>query len=192
MLRQSPRSCCPHRRLTAGADVEPTPLEAGEAAALPQTAVPADVRTLTRAVCRATTDRWKDHWPDSLFKRIHGSHLPLPIAGDDRDAAVSVHQMRAGHWGRSLQYLHRIGRHPSADCMQCSDKRCPAALCAVCREEADTPEHVMLRCPSLAGARLRLTGSIHVDPTQLRDADLVAALVAGYHRHRESLGYGPP
>jgi len=36
-------------------------------------------------------------------------------------------------------------------------------------------------------SRLRLTGSIHLDPAQLRDADLVAALVAGYHRHREPL-----
>ena len=30
---------------------------------------------------------------------------------------------------------------------------CPAELCLVCREEADTPEHVLLRCPCLAGAR---------------------------------------
>ena len=163
---------------------------AREAAALPQAAVPADARTLTRAVNRSATKQWRDRWPDSFFKRIFGSRLPLPIAGEDRDAAVSVHQLRAGHWGRSLQYLHRIGRHPSAACPQCPDKRCPAALCAVCREEADVPEHVLLRCPSLAGARLRLTGSIHIDPEQLRDADLVATLVAGYHRHREPLGYG--
>ncbi|KAF0301522.1 hypothetical protein FJT64_026212 [Amphibalanus amphitrite] len=60
---------------------------------------------------------------------------------------------------------------------QCPDKRCPAALCAVCREEADVPEHVLLRCPALAGARLRLTGSIYVDPSRLRDADL--QLLAG-------------
>ncbi|KAF0290622.1 Ribonuclease HI [Amphibalanus amphitrite] len=58
--------------------------------------------------------------------------------------------------------------------------------------QADVPEHVLLRCPALAGARLRLTGSIHVDPSRLRDADLVAALEAGYLRHREPLGYGPP
>ncbi|KAF0292329.1 E3 ubiquitin-protein ligase RNF13 [Amphibalanus amphitrite] len=56
----------------------------------------------------------------------------------------------------------------------CPDKRCPAALCAVCREEADVPDHVLLRCPALAGARLRLTGSIYVDPSRLRDADLAA------------------
>ena len=31
-----------------------------------------------------------------------------------------------------------------------------------------------------------------MEPSQLRDADLVAAVVAGYHRHREPLGYHPP
>ncbi|KAF0297142.1 hypothetical protein FJT64_005431 [Amphibalanus amphitrite] len=36
---------------------------------------------------------------------------------------------------------------------KCLDKRCPAALCAVCREEADVLEHVLLRGPALAGAR---------------------------------------
>ncbi|KAF0302289.1 Ribonuclease HI [Amphibalanus amphitrite] len=139
---------------------------AKQAATLPQGAVPSDARSLTRAVHRTATQ--------------------------DRKAAISVHQLRAGHWGRSLQYLHRIGRHPSVACLQCPDKRCPAALCAVCREEADVPEHVLLRCPALAGACLRLTGSIYVDPSRLRDADLVAALEAGYLRHREPLGYGPP
>ncbi|KAF0314338.1 Ribonuclease HI [Amphibalanus amphitrite] len=165
---------------------------AKQAATLPQGAVPSDARSLTRAVHRTATRQWRENWPDSFFKTIFGSTLPLPIPGEDREAAISVHQLRAGHWGRSLQYLHRIGRHPSVACLQCPDKRCPAALCAVCREEADVPEHVLLRCPALAGARLRLTGSIYVDPSRLRDADLVAALEAGYLRHREPLGYGPP
>ena len=165
---------------------------AKQAATLPQGAVPSDARSLTRAVHRTATRQWRENWPDSFFKTIFGSTLPLPIPGEDREAAISVHQLRAGHWGRSLQYLHRIGCHPSVACLQCPDKRCPAALCAVCREEADVPEHVLLRCPALAGARLRLTGSIYVDPSRLRDADLVAALEAGYLRHREPLGYGPP
>ncbi|KAF0287427.1 Sperm-associated antigen 6 [Amphibalanus amphitrite] len=145
---------------------------AKQAATLPQGAVPSDARSLTRAVHRTATRQWRENWPDSFFKTIFGSTLPLPIPGEDREAAISVHQLRAGHWGRSLQYLHRIGRHPSVACLQCPDKRCPAALCAVCREEADVPEHVLLRCPALAGARLRLTGSIYVDPSRLRDADL--------------------
>ncbi|KAF0287268.1 Ribonuclease HI [Amphibalanus amphitrite] len=165
---------------------------AKQAATLPQGAVPSDARSLARAVHRTATRQWRENWPDSFFKTIFGSTLPLPIPGEDREAAISVHQLRAGHWGRSLQYLHRIGCHPSVACLQCPDKRCPAALCAACREEADVPEHVLLRCPALAGARLRLTGSIYVDPSRLRDADLVAALEAGYLRHREPLGYGPP
>ena len=45
---------------------------------------------------------------------------------------------------------------------------CPAELCLVCREEADTPEHVLLRCPCLAGARLRILGTIYITPTQLQ------------------------
>ena len=165
---------------------------AKEAAAGPQVNVPADVCTLVSAVCRTSTRKWQEACPDSLFKRIFRGHLPLPIAGDDRKAAVSVHQLRAGHWGFSRQYLHRIGRHPSPECGQCSDKSCPAALCAVCREEADTPEHVLLRCPCTAGTRLLRGGNIYTDPTKLRDADLVAALAASYQRHMEPLGYGPP
>ena len=164
---------------------------AKEASGLPQAEVPVDAGTMTKAVSRVTTKKWTENRPDSLHKRIMGSHMPPPIAGEDREAAVDVHQLRAGHWGRSLQYLHRIGRNPSPACQQCTDKRCPAALCAVCREEADTPEHVLLRCPSLAGARLLLRGSIHLDPQQLQDDALVASLAGGYLRHREPLGYGP-
>ncbi|KAF0291219.1 RNA-directed DNA polymerase from mobile element jockey [Amphibalanus amphitrite] len=135
---------------------------AKQAATLPQGAVPSDARSLTRAVHRTATRQWRENWPDSFFKTIFGSTLPLPIPGEDREAAISD-----------------LGAP------------CPAALCAVCREEVDVPEHVLLRCPALAGARLRLTGSIYVDPSRLRDADLVAALEAGYLRHREPLGYGP-
>ncbi|KAF0304591.1 hypothetical protein FJT64_023590 [Amphibalanus amphitrite] len=109
---------------------------AKQAATLPQDAVPSDARSLTRAVYRTATRQWRENWPHSFFKSIFGSTLPLPIPGEDREAAISVHQLRARHWGRSLQYLHRIGRHPSVSCLQCPDKRCPAALCAVCREEA--------------------------------------------------------
>ncbi|KAF0301101.1 hypothetical protein FJT64_026528 [Amphibalanus amphitrite] len=113
--------------------------------------------------------------------------MPAPLNNLDRDAAVNVHQLRAGHWGRSEQYLHRIGRRPIPTCQQCNLKACPAARCIVCREGADTPEHVLLRCPCLAGARLRLTGNIHIRPEQLKDGELVAALAAGYLRHKEPL-----
>ena len=69
---------------------------------------------------------------------------------------------------------------------------CPAALCAVCREETDTPTHVLLGCPCLAGTRLRLFGNNHPHPRQLRDGGAVAALARGYLTHRESLDYGWP
>ena len=60
----------------------------------------------------------------------------------------------------------------------------------VCREEADTPEHVLLRCLCLAGLRLRLLGNIFVDPTRLRDGGVVAALARGFRRHLEPLADG--
>ena len=53
------------------------------------------------------------------------------------------------------------------------------------------PEHVLLHCPCLSGTRLLPTGNIYLEPSQLWEADLVAALVAGYHRHREPIVYGP-
>jgi len=164
---------------------------AGEASALPQVDTPTDVRTAMKTVVRAATHRWKLDWPAGLFRSIMGDRLPTPVPGDDRDAAINVHQLRAGHWGRAESYLHRIGRRPTPECEQCSNRGCPASLCIVCREEADTPEHVLLRCPCLAGARLRLLGTIYPAPDRLRDADVVAALAAGYLRHKEPLrGYG--
>ena len=96
------------------------------------------------------------------------------------------HEMATSH-----QYLHRIGRLPSPECEQCADKSCPSALCAVCREEADTPEHVLLHCPSTAGTRLLKGGNIHLDPSKLRDADLVVALASSFLRHKEPLSSGP-
>ncbi|KAF0309739.1 Ribonuclease H [Amphibalanus amphitrite] len=160
---------------------------AKEASGLPQEAAATDVRTLTKAVARCASHRWRQEWPSSFFKDIMRDRMPAPLNNLDRDAAVNVHQLRAGHWGRSEQYLHRIGRRPIPTCQQCNLKACPAARCIVCREGADTPEHVLLRCPCLAGARLRLTGNIHIRPEQLKDGELVAALAAGYLRHKEPL-----
>ena len=164
---------------------------AREAADLPQEA-PADVRSMTGAVARAATRAWRRAWPDSFFKRIWGDRMPRPVSGEDRGAAVDVHQLRAGHWSRSRQYLHRIGRFPSPACAGCPNKKCPAASCLVCGEEADTPEHVLMDCPCLAGARLRILGSIYSTPTQLQDDGVVAALVRGYRRHQEPLADGRP
>ena len=112
---------------------------------------------------------------------------PALVPGEDRDAAINVHQLRAGHWGRAESYLHRIGRRPSSTCTGCRERDCPAALCLVCREEVDSPEHVLLRCPCLAGVRLRLLGSIHASPKDMRDPEVVAALAAAYLRHKGPL-----
>ena len=89
--------------------------------------------------------------------------MPRSVLGEDREAAVDVYQLRAGHWSRSRQHLHRIGRFPSPACAGCLNKKCPAASCLVCGEEADTPEHVLIDCPCLAGARLRMLGSMYTN-----------------------------
>ena len=95
---------------------------AKEASGLPQEGVTADVRILTKAVSRAATKEWQKGWPASFFKRIMRGRLPAPMIGDSRDSAITVHQMRAGHWGRSRQYLHRIGRLGAAMCAQCEKR----------------------------------------------------------------------
>ena len=81
-----------------------------------------------------------------------GDRMPKPVLTEARDDAVYVHQLRAGHWGRSSSYLHRIGRNPTRVCQQCDDLGCPAARCLVCREGPDMPEHVLLECPCLAAS----------------------------------------
>ena len=154
--------------------------------------VPTDVRSITKAVARSVNRAWRLSWPDSLFRRIWRDRMPSPAPGEDRGAAVDVHQLRAGNWGRSRQFIHRIGRLPAPACGGCRNIKCSAALGVLCHEEADTPEHVLLHCPCLAGVRLRLLGTIHVNPTQLRDGDIVAALARGYLLHQEPLADGRP
>ena len=115
---------------------------------MPQDAVPVDVRNITRAVGRTATRAWRRSWPDSFFRRIMGDRMPKPVLSEARDDAVNVHQLRAGHWGRSSSYLHRIGRNPTRACQQCDDLGCPAARCLVCREGPDTPEQYCWSAPA--------------------------------------------
>ena len=124
-----------------------------------------NVVSLTKAVGRAASNTWQDSWLDSLFRRIVRDRFPRPVLTNDRKDAIIVHQLHAGNWGLARSYLHRIGRHPTPNCQQCSDLKCPAAQCEVCREEADTPIHLLLRCPCLASTRLLLFGTINPDPT---------------------------
>ena len=73
-----------------------------------------------------------------------GETRELPAAaGGSRLEATDIHQLRAGHWSRFAQYLHRIGRRPSPSCAQCSGMSCPAGWCRAFGEEADTPDHVV-------------------------------------------------
>ena len=73
-----------------------------------------DVRSLTKAVGRAASKALRDSWPDSLFRRI-SDRFSKPVLINEREDAVSVHHLRAGHWRMARSYLHRIGRHPTRD-----------------------------------------------------------------------------
>ena len=156
---------------------------AKEAAALPQEEVPVDSRTVHRAAARAASKRTIEQRPQGWFRSLMGEARPSAVTGLDRHAAIDVHQLRAGHWSASQQYLHRIGRNPTPDCERCEDVRCRGGLCPLCREEADTPQHVLLRCPALMQHRFRLTGNIHC-PTreQARRSSYVAAMAAAFRR----------
>ena len=71
---------------------------AREAADLLQDSVPVDIRTITRAVARAARDDTVRAWPAGWFRSLMGDRLPPPVAGLDRERAVDVHQLRAGHF----------------------------------------------------------------------------------------------
>ena len=161
---------------------------AREAASLPQK-VPADARSMTGVTWPAPPPGPGAGYGRALSSNGSGGgggRMPRPVPGKDREAVVDTHQLRTGHWSRSRQYLHRTNRHPSPACAGCRDKECPAALFLVCREEADVQEDMLLRCPCLAGARLRLLGSINVTTKQLQDDGVVAALAqaSGATRNR--------
>ncbi|KAF0303571.1 putative RNA-directed DNA polymerase from transposon BS [Amphibalanus amphitrite] len=164
---------------------------AREAAELPQDSVPADIRTITRAVARAARDDTVRAWPPGWFRSLMGGRFPPPVAGLDRERAVDVHQLRAGHWSGSRAYLHRIGAVPSVGCEGCRDEGCVAARCPLCNEEPDTPAHVLLRCPALMRLRHSTLGHIHPRLEEVRETSVVAALAAAARRFQSRLAMLP-
>ena len=151
---------------------------ARDAAALPQRDVPADSRTICRAVARSAREKTIRSWPPGWYRSLMDGHLPQPVTGLDRSRAIDVHQLRAGHWSGARSYLHRIGRHPTVECRGCSRPGCPVARCPICREEPDRPDHLLLRCPALMWTRMRQTLTIHPEPEEVRGNAVVAALAA--------------
>ena len=138
-------------------------------------ASPSHVELVDRELRAAKTRAIRD-WPDGWYRQLMKNHLPAPLPRDTpRGTAVDVHQLRAGHWSGSAQYMHRIRRNPGPDCSQCSEKTCRVGWCMVCKEEADTPRHVLLECPALMGVRLRHLGSIYPKPEEVRSSGVVAA-----------------
>ena len=139
----------------------------------------------------AQMSRWC-HRPESekeLAGRPVGRLVPL-YHGGQRAAApvwcatieeeVDVHQLRVGHWRRSEQYYHHIGRRPTDKCQQCSDTGCPTVRCLVCRVATDTPAHILLECPYLLGLRLRSIFNIFATESDIRKGDVVADSASGY------------
>ena len=165
---------------------------AGEAAVLEQDTAVLDVNTISKAAAR----RAKNHaaqdrptCPDSTrraatgwYRELMGTQVPPPISNMDRQTAVDVHQIRTGRWSGSRQYLHSIGRNRTAACAQCRDLQWGAARCLLCREEADTPRHVLLTCLGLMGVRLRIltVGIILPTPDEVRRSGVLAALVTAF------------
>ena len=160
---------------------------AKQAAELPQDNVPVDVRTVYRAAARAAARRVASQRPAGWFRTLMGTRPVPPVIGLDRRTAVDVHQLRAGHWSCSAQYLHRIGRNPVlttrppfAVCERCEETDCPGNQCPLCREEPDGPGHVLLRCPALMSLRFNRTGAISLSLEEARRTEYVAAMGAAF------------
>ncbi|KAF0287547.1 putative RNA-directed DNA polymerase from transposon BS [Amphibalanus amphitrite] len=165
---------------------------AKEAAGMSQRTTSVDARTLTRAAARAAGREWRASRPAGWYRDVMADRAPDPVRAATREEAIDVHQLRSGHWGRSEQYLHRIGRRPTPECAQCNDITCPAGRCLVCGEAADTPAHVLLECPCLFGPRLQALGNITGTARDVQRDDVVAALAAGYAAHKSRVAPSPP
>ena len=120
-----------------------------------------------------SSPRRRQHCP-----KLMDAHLPQPVVRLERTRAVDVHQLRAGHWSASSQYMHRIGRNPARHCPQCSEMSCDGARCRICREAADTPRHILTECPALMGTRFRILGTIKPTLEEVRSSEVAAALGA--------------
>ena len=132
----------------------------------------------TARAATAARQRAIESWPGGWYRTLMGDQMPPPVIAGDRSSAVDVHQLRAGHWSGSQQYMHRIGRNPTEECHQCSNTLCTPGWCIVCHEEGDTPSHVLLRCPALMRQRFLRHGTIIPSPEEVRDDGEVAALAA--------------
>ena len=141
-------------------------------------------------LARTTTWAWRRIWSYSFFKRIWWEGGPGAKAGPRQGPrGGGGYSSAAGRPLESVKAVPRTSRHPSPACAGCRDKECPAALFLVCREEADVQD-MLLRCPCLAGARLRQLGSINVTTKQLQDDGVVTALAHGFRCHLELLTDG--
>ena len=95
------------------------------ASGLPQEEVPVDTRTIYRAAARWARARAASQRPQGWYRHLMGTTAPPPVIGLDRQLAVDVHQLRAGHWSGSAQYLHRIGGNPVPGVRRVPRRRVP-------------------------------------------------------------------
>ncbi|KAF0293500.1 hypothetical protein FJT64_000835 [Amphibalanus amphitrite] len=85
-----------------------------EAAELEQTNAPPplDVKSITRAAARSARRSWQESLPGGWYRSIFPDRtLPAPVRLDSREAAVDIHQLRAGHWSVSTPRLPGLHGH---------------------------------------------------------------------------------
>ena len=114
--------------------------------------------------------------------------FPAIPGGGNRGGTVNLPVM--GFEKRLHVYSARVGHHPIRDCQQCGGPTCRAAVCQVCREEADMSgvsgggRHTCRRHARLAET-MRPCGTMQPYSPQLRvAADLARDYLAQYQ------GYG--
>ena len=149
----------------------------------PQTAVPADVRTPTRAVSRVATKQWQDQWPDSFFP----PYLRESVAAPCRRRGSRVRGLGAPAESGPLGALSAIPApyRPPPLCGVRAVHQQEVLSGALCRVQGGSGR-AGARAAPLSMPRWHPpapTGNVHMELSQLRDADLVAALVTGYYRH---------
>ena len=138
------------------------------------------MRKHSSAPWREAQKRWQAEWPTGWYRSVIADRALGSILAATRQEEEDVHQLRAGHWGRS----NRPSTHHPVRPVQ--RRRLPGGLCLVCGEETDTPAHVLLRCLYLLGPRLRALATINPTKNSIQRDAVVVVLAAGYLAYKSA------
>ena len=101
-----------------------------------------DVTSVHRAAYRAARERVIADWPKDWYRSLMGDRMPPPVTAGDRSSAVDVHQLRAGHWSGSHQYLQFSGLEATQQTPASSAPTSTALRAgASCAERRPTPHN---------------------------------------------------